>query len=474
MDMWFDHVTLSRVQFGFTALFHILWPVLTVGLSVFLVVFEALWLKTHDTDYYYHARFWSKLLLLNFGIGVVSGIPLEFQFGTNWSEFAVVTGDFMGNILGFEAAMAFMLEAGFIGIMMFGWRRVAPGIHLFATVMVATGASLSAFWIMSASAWMQTPAGVHLEQGRFVVDSYFDAIFSPAMPTSVAHMWFACLETSLFVIGGISAWYLLQGRHAGFFLKSFKFAVLGAAIVTPAQIILGDASGVVMAEHQPAKLAASEAHWETNPPGEGAPWAVLAWPDTGAQRNRWAVEIPAALSLLTTHSLTGRVTGLREFARVDQPPVLVPFYALRIMVAIGVWLLLLTVWTLWRWLRGRALQQERRLLKLWLASLPLGYIAVETGWLLRETGRQPWVVHGLLRTGDAASALPAGSVAASLLAYLVIYGTLLTVFLVFARRLVRRGPDLQAPVPALHPSSPLRTAPGTAVVADDAAPRSQP
>jgi len=472
MDMWFDHVTLSRVQFGFTALFHILWPVLTVGLSVFLVAVETLWLKTHDTDYYHHARFWSKLLLLNFGIGVVSGIPLEFQFGTNWSEFAVVTGDFMGNILGFEAAMAFMLEAGFFGIMMFGWRRVAPGIHLFATVMVATGASLSAFWIMAASAWMQTPAGVHLEQGRLVVDSYFDAIFSPAMPASVAHMWVACLETSLFVIGGISAWYLLRHRHVDFFLKSFKLAVIGAAIVTPAQIILGDASGLVVAENQPAKLAASEAHWETNPPGTSAAWALLAWPDADAQRNRWAIEIPAALSLLTTHTFTGRVTGLKEFDRADQPPVLVPFYALRIMVAIGVWLLLLSVWTVWRWHRGRALEQERRLLTLWLASLPLGYIAVETGWLLREVGRQPWVVHGLIRTADAASALPAYAVAASLLAYLVIYVTLLTVFLVFARRLVRRGPDLQAPVPALHPSSPLRSAPGTVVAADDAAPRS--
>jgi cytochrome d ubiquinol oxidase subunit I len=470
MDMWFDHVTLSRVQFGLTALFHILWPVLTVGLSLFLVVVETLWLRTRDTDYYYHARFWSKLLLLNFGIGVVSGVPLEFQFGTNWSGFAVASGDFMGNILGFEAAMAFMLEAGFIGIMMFGWQRVAPGIHLFATVMVAIGASLSAFWIMAASAWMQTPAGVHLEQGRFVVDSYFDAIFNPAMLASVAHMWVACLETSLFVIGGISAWYLLRGRDVSFFLKSFKLAVIGAGIVTPAQIIVGDASGLVVAEHQPAKLAASEAHWETNSPGTGAAWSLLAWPDPDAQRNRWAIEIPAVLSLLTTHSFTGRVAGLKEFARADQPPVLVPFYVFRIMMAVGFWLLLLTVWTLWRWRRGRALERERRLLGLWLAALPLGYIAVEAGWLLREVGRQPWVVHGLVRTADAASALPAGAVAASLFAYLVIYGTLLMVFLVFARRLVRHGPDLTTPVHPLHASNPMRTAPETTGAAASAEP----
>jgi cytochrome d ubiquinol oxidase subunit I len=469
MDMGFDHIILSRAQFAFTALFHILWPVLTVGLSLFLVVVETLWIRTGDAQYYHHARFWGRLLLLNFGIGVVSGIPLEFQFGTNWSGFAVVSGDFMGNILGFEAAMAFMLEAGFIGIMMFGWQRVAPGIHLFATLMVAVGASLSAFWIMAASAWMQTPAGVHLEGGRLVVDSYFDAIFSPAMPASVAHMWFACLETTLFVVGGISAWYLLQARHVEFFLKSFKLAALGAAIVTPVQIVLGDASGLVIAAHQPAKLAASEGHWETNLPGQGAPWALLAWPDPAAQRNRWAIELPSGLSLLATHSLTGRVPGLKEFPRADQPPVLVPFYALRIMVAIGFWLLLLTAWTLWVWRRGGALQRERRLLGFWVASLPLGYLAVEMGWLLREVGRQPWVVQGLLRTGEAASALPAETVGASLLAYVVIYGTLLTVFLVYARRLVRRGPDLSAPVPALHPRNPLPL-----VAVDEIARRRQP
>jgi len=474
MDVWFDHVTLSRLQFAFTAMFHILWPVLTVGLSLFLVLVETLWLRTKDPQYFHHARFWGRLLLLNFGIGVVSGIPLEFQFGTNWSGFAVASGDFMGNILGFEAAMAFMLEAGFIGIMMFGWQRVAPGIHLFATVMVALGASLSAFWIMTASAWMQTPAGVHLEAGRLVVDSYFDAIFNPAMPASVAHMWFACLETTLFVIGGISAWYLLQGRDVEFFLKSFKLAVLGAAIVTPVQIVLGDVSGVVIAEHQPAKLAASEGHWETNPPGEGAPWALLAWPDPEAQHNRWAIEVPAVLSLLTTHSLTGRVAGLKEFPRAEQPPVLVPFYALRIMVAIGFWLLLLTAWTLWAWRKGRALQRERRLLGLWVVSLPLGYIAVEMGWLLREVGRQPWVVHGLLRTGEAASALPAGAVGASLLGYLIIYVTLLTVFVVFARRLVRRGPDLTAPVPALSLPHRVQVAASGTGVADESAPGAQP
>lgn len=457
MEFPLDTVMLSRLQFALTAMFHILWPVLTVGLSLFLVLVEVLWLKTRDPRYYHHARFWSRLLLLNFGIGVVSGIPLEFEFGTNWAGFAAATGDFIGNILGFEAAMAFMLEAGFIGIMMFGWQRVAPGIHLFATAMVAAGASLSAFWIMVASAWLQTPAGVHQEAGGLVVHSYAEAIFNPAMLTSVLHMWVASLETSLFVVGGISAWYLLRERHVPFFLTSFRISVICASVVAPAQILLGDASGLVMAGHQPAKLAASEAHWRTNPPGEGAPWALLAWPQPERERNAWSIEIPAALSLLVTHSPTGEVTGLGEFPPADRPPVVVPFYALRVMVAIGFTLWLLTLWSLWSWWRRRSLLRSRRLLRAWVAAVPLGYIAVEAGWLLREVGRQPWVVQGLLRTQDAASALPAATVAVSLAVYALIYAALLTVFLVFAARLIRRGPELSAPVPERHPGRLFRS-----------------
>ena len=464
MDLISDSLALSRLQFAFTAMFHILWPVLTIGLSLFLVLVEALWVRTGDPMYYRQARFWSKLLLLNFGVGVVSGIPLEFEFGTHWSPFAVAAGDFFGNILGFEGAMAFMLEAGFIGIMVFGWKRVAPGIHLFATAMVAFGASLSAFWIMVANAWMQTPTGVHFADGRVVVDSYFDAIFNPAMLTSVTHMWFACLETSLFVIGGISAWYLLKRRHAEFYARSFRITVIAALLVTPVQILVGDASGIVMAQHQPAKLAAAEAHWRTNPPGEGAPWVLLAWPNPQAQRNDWAVEIPNALSLIVTHSLTGQVKGLTDFPRLNQPPVLLPFYALRIMVAIGMALLGLALWSGWAWWRARrtavALHERRALLRAWVAAVPLGYVAVEMGWVTREVGRQPWVVEGLVRTADAASALPAGTVLATLVAYLVIYFAVLAGFLVFARGIILRGPDLDEPVPARRGGALLRTEPG--------------
>jgi len=464
MEALLDYTFLSRLQFAITAMFHIVWPILTIGLSIFLVAVETRWLQTGDTDYYYHARFWSKLLLLNFGIGVVSGIPLEFEFGTNWAPFSVAYGDFIGNILGFEGAMAFMLEAGFLGIMMFGWRRVAPGIHLFATVMVAVGASLSAFWIMVANTWMQIPTGVHLVAGKVVVDSYFKAIFNPAMATSVSHMWFASLETSLFVIGGISAWYILKNRHRDFFLKSFRLAVLAAVVVTPLQILIGDASGVVMAKYQPAKLAATEAHWQTNPPGTGAAWALLAWPDAANARNLWSIKIPDALSVITTHSLTGQVKGLRDFAPNDRPPVLIPFYAFRVMVAAGVALFALMLWTLWTWRRrglvAAHVDAHRRLFVVWIAAMPLGYLAVEMGWLTREVGRQPWVVHGLMRTQNAASVLPASAVATTLLIYIAVYTALLITFVVFARHLIRKGPDFGAPKPHPRGDTPVRTEPG--------------
>jgi cytochrome d ubiquinol oxidase subunit I len=441
-----DPVLLSRAQFALLAMFHILWPVLTIGLSLFLVAFEALWLRTGSMGYYQHARFWSKLLLLNFTVGVVSGLPLEFEFGTNWAPFSVMSGDFFGNVLGFEGAMAFMLEAGFVGIMTMGWGRVSRGLHFFATCMVALGASLSTFWIMVANAWMQAPSGGHVEAGRFVVDDYWQAIFNPGAITGAIHMWVACLETSLFVIAGLSAWYLLQARHVSLFMKSFKAALLAALLVAPVQVWLGDASGRSVFLHQPAKAAALEGHWVTNPPGSGADWAVLAWPDKAQQTNDWSVSIPDGLSLLATRSLQGQVRGLHEFPAADQPPALpLLFYAFRLMVAIGFWFLLLVIRTLWVWQRGAltlpGTPATRRLLLAWVASMPLGYIAVESGWLVREVGRQPWAIYGLLRTIPAASTLPAPTVAVTLVVYAVIYSILAATFVIFARRIIRRGPD---------------------------------
>ncbi len=447
MDALFDHVMLSRIQFGITAMFHILWPVLTIGLSIFLVLVEALWLKTGDERYYRHARYWSKLFLLNFAVGAVTGIPMEFQFGTNWSVFSLAGGDFLGHMLGFEAAMAFMLEACFLGIMVFGWKRVTPRMHLFATCMVALGGSLSAFWIMVANSWMHTPTGGYFKDGLFAVTSNVEAIFNPDMPWGVSHMWLACLEISLFVVGGISAWHIKRSHHVEFFMMSFKLAVIAGLIVAPLQILVGDGSGKAVYEHQPAKLAAIEAHWHTNPPGEGAAWKILAWPNPEKQDNDWAIEIPNALSLITTNSLTGQVKGLREFPVEDQPPVLIPYYAFRVMLVIGFVLLFIMLWTLVAWRRGN-LSPERiagqeKLLSAWIAAAPLSYIAMEAGWITREIGRQPWIIYNLLRTDASATALPASAVGSSLATFAVVYLALFVLFVFFASRIVSKGPDAE-------------------------------
>ena len=452
----FSVVDLSRLQFAITTLFHILWPVLTIGLSLYLVVTECLWLRTGDVGWYHHCRFWGRLFLLNFGVGVVTGLPLEFEFGTNWAAFSKVAGGFFGNILGFEGAMAFMLEAGFLGIMMFGWQRVPRAMHLLATSMVALGGSISAFWILVANSWMQTPAGGHMVNGHFVIDSYVQAVFNPDMPWGFSHMWVACLETSLFVVGGASAWHLLKGRDIAFFRRSLLLAAALAVIVTPLQIYLGDGSGKSVFKEQPAKGAAIEGHWSTNPPGRPAAWALLAWPDKGAQRNDWQITIPGVLSWLATGSLDGRVVGLHAFPPDDQPPLLpLLFYAFRIMAAIGFALFCLTLWTAWAGLRRKlgadVVAGQKWLLRAWVAAIPLGYVAVDMGWITREVGRQPWVIYGILRTSDAVSNLPAASVGFTTVGYFLIDSLLLVTFVVFAWRTIRKGPDFTLPVPAREP-----------------------
>ena len=444
--MTFDTVFLSRLQFAFTAMFHILWPVMTIGVGLFLVFLEARWVRTGKEVYYRHARFWSRLFFLNVAVGVATGIPMEFQFGTNWSDFSQAGGDFFGHMLGYEATMAFMLEASFIGIMIFGWKRVSPGMHLFATSMVALGASLSAFWIMAASSWMHTPTGGYFDKGKFVITSHMEAIFNPDMFWSVSHMWVAALEISVFVVGGLSAWYLYKKRYTDFFIVSFKWAVMAAVVVVPLQIWLGDGSGRSVHDHVPTKFAAMEAHWQTNPPGTGASFSILAWPDPERQENRWSLEIPGVLSLLTTHSRSSQIKGLREFSRRDQPPVALTYYSFRVMVAIGTALLVLMVWTLLVWRRGglhiEGIATQKALLRCWMAAIPLSYLAMETGWITREVGRQPWVIYGLLRTGDSVSAVPEAAVMWSLTGFAAVYVVLMGLFFLFARRIVVRGPEL--------------------------------
>ncbi|MBD2356619.1 cytochrome ubiquinol oxidase subunit I [Tolypothrix sp. FACHB-123] len=466
MDFLSDTVALSRMQFALTAIFHMLWPVLTTGMGIYLVIVEGMWLKTRNPDYYHHARFWAKLYVLNFGIGVASGLPMEFQFGTNWAPFSEAVGDFFGSILGFEASMAFMLEAGFLGIMLFGWERVNPVIHYFATIMVAFGANLSTFWILAANSWLQTPAGGEIVNGKFVVDDYFQAILNPFMVNSVSHMFLGTLETSLFVIGGISAWYILNNRHQAFFARSLKIVLATAIAVTPLQIYVGHLSAEQVADYQPTKLAAMEAKWETSPAGQPAPWSVVALPNNKTEKNDWEISIPNGLGYILEFkkNLSKPVLGLKEWKPEDRPRMVgLIYYAFRIMSGIGFFLAGLMGISVIQWLRGKlspeAIAQQKWLLRIWILAAPLGYIAVESGWIVRCVGRQPWVVYGKIRTADGVSHLPATEVLTSLLIFAGIYTALFICALFFGSRIIRQGPNLELPVPGIDTQPGVETTP---------------
>ncbi len=467
MDFLSDTLVLSRMQFALTAIFHMLWPVLTTGMSIYLVIVEGIWLKTRNKDYYYHARFWSKLFILNFGIGVASGIPMGFQFGTNWGPFSEAVGNFFGSVIGFEASWAFMLEAAFLGIMVFGWERVNSVIHYLATILVAVGSNLSTFWILTANSWMQTPAGGELVDGKFIVRDYFEAITNPFMVNSVLHMFFATLETSLFVIGGISAWYILKNRNQEFFSKSFKIVLAAAIAVAPLQLYIGHLSGEQVYHYQPAKLAAMEAQWETIPAGQGGDWSLVAFPNEKAQKNDWEITVPNALGYILEFKkeLTLPVKGLKEWQPEDRPHLVgLIYYAFRTMIAIGFFLAGLMLISTLQWMRGKLspenISQQRWLMAIWIFAAPLGYIAIESGWIVRCVGRQPWTLYGQIRTVDSVSNLPASNVLTSLTAFAIVYSILFFCVLYFGSRIIRRGPRFDLPIPGLEPQPALETQPG--------------
>jgi cytochrome bd ubiquinol oxidase subunit I len=454
MDLLHNTVALSRMQFAITAIFHMMWPVLTTGMGIYLVIVEGLWLKTRQPDYYHHARFWAKLYVLNFGIGVATGIPMEFQFGTNWAPFSEAVGDFFGSILGFEASMAFMLEAGFLGIMLFGWGRVNPYIHYLATIMVAFGANLSTVWILVANSWLQSPAGGDFINGKFIVTDYFQAILNPVAAKSIAHMFLATTETSLFVIGGISAWYILRDRNTAFFTRSFKIVLATALVVAPLQVYVGHLSAEQVYHYQPTKLAAMEAKWDTSPGGQPADWSLLAWPNSKAQKNDWEIKIPQGLGYILEFkaNLTEPVKGLKEWDYADQPHMVgLVYYCFRIMSGIGLFLVALMGLTVVQWLRGKLapanITDRKWLLRAWMWTAPLGYVAVETGWIVRCVGRQPWVVYGEIRTSAGVSNLPPENVLGSLIGFTIVYSILLGATVLFGSRIIRKGPNLDLPIP---------------------------
>jgi cytochrome d ubiquinol oxidase subunit I len=450
-----DPLMLSRLQFAFTISFHILFPAFSIGLASWLVMLELLWLVTGKAAYQSLYRFWLKIFAVSFGLGVVSGLVMSFEFGTNWSQLSSAAGNILGPLLGYEVLTAFFLEATFLGVMLFGFKRVSRGTHFFSTCMVALGTLISAFWILAANSWMHTPAGYTLDNGVFTPASWMAVVFNPSFPYRFAHMVTAAYLSTCFVVAGVAARYLLQGRFLKRALLMLELAVIFASIVVPIQIFIGDQHGLNTEEHQPAKIAALEAHWESRP---RAPFVVVALPDETAERNTFEITIPLLGSLLLKHDVDAPVTGLKDFARGDRPPVTVIFYSFRLMVGIGL-LMLAVAWCglvqLWR---GR-LTETRWLLRVLPWMIPSGFVALLAGWCTTEVGRQPYVVYGLMRTADAVSPVPGASVAVTLALFVAVYGGVFGAGVYYLTRVIKAGPqDVDDLPPGSRAARPLSAA----------------
>jgi cytochrome d ubiquinol oxidase subunit I len=441
-----DSVLLSRAQFAFTIGYHILWPAYTIGISGFIVILNIFWLRTRRPVYRALLRFWIHLFALGFAMGVVTGIVLSYEIGTNWSAFADRTSNVIGPFFAYEVLTAFFLEAGFIGVMLFGMDRVSPRLHLTACIMVALGASLSAFWILAANSWMQTPAGFTLVDGRFYLASWWAAIFNPSFPYRFGHMVVAAYISGTFVVIGISGFYLWRRQHLEFARAGFSIAQWIALILVPAQLVLGDSHGRNTLEHQPIKIAAMEGDWDTR---EGQPLVLFAWPDMAAERNQYSLEIPNLGSLILTHDWNGRVEGLKAVPPSERPPVPYVFFAFRVMV--GIWAVLFAIAVTGAFLRWRGRLYDTGWFSFVCAfSSPLPFIAILSGWTVTEVGRQPYVVYGHLRTADAVSPVAASAVASSLTLFIIVYAILLLAFFLYAARTVFHGPQVHEPAQRPH------------------------
>lgn len=467
MDGW-DAAVLARIQFAFTISFHIIFPALSIGLASYLAVLEALWLRTNRDVYLRLFKFWLKIFSLTFGMGVVSGVVMSYQIGTNWSVFADKTGPVLGPLMAYEVLSAFFLEAGFLGVMLFGLKRVGKKLHFFATLMVAIGTLFSAFWILSANSWMHTPAGHAISAtGQFVPVDWWAIIFNPSFPYRLVHMVLAAYLTTAFVVGAVGAWHLLRARRNGGDAPGdatraaegtegartmFSMALWMAAIVAPLQIVAGDLHGLNTLKHQPMKVAAMEGHFETR---RGAPLYLFGWPDVTAGKTRYAIAIPKLGSLILTHDLNGKVPGLNDFPRADWPKVAMVFWSFRIMVAIG--LLMLLAGVIGFWLRFRRRLFGARLFHRFMVLMgPSGFVAILAGWVTTEVGRQPFTVYGLLRTSESIAPVQAPALAASLLAFVVVYVAVFGVGVYFILQLMRK------PVDTIDVEAPEQPLPGHA------------
>ncbi len=443
---------LARVQFAFTVSFHIIFPAFSIGLASFLAVLNALWLWKREETYLKLFNYWKKIFAVAFGMGVVSGIVMSYQIGTNWSVFSDKAGPVVGPLMAYEVLSAFFLEAGFLGIMLFGRKRVGDGLHMFATALVALGTLASATWILSVNSWMQTPAGFGINDvGQFVPEDWWAIVFNPSFPYRLVHMVLAAYLTTAFIVGAVGAFHLLRDRSNQMARTMFSMALWMATIVAPIQIVAGDLHGTNTLEHQPAKIAAIEGHFETNSDG-AMPLTLFGIPNMEEGRTDYAVNVPYLGSLILTHSLDGEVQGLDAFPREDWPNSTVIFWTFRVMVGIGFAMLGIGLWSLFKRFRG-SLYDSPWLQRAMIAMGPMGFVAVICGWVTTEMGRQPFTVFGLLRTAESHSPIAAEAVGTSLVAFIVVYFVLFGAGTFYIMRLMSKLPSpAEDDTPDHHPT----------------------
>ena len=430
---------LARTQFGFTIAFHIIFPAITIGLASYLVVLEASWLRTKQEVFLDLYQFWSRVFAVNFGMGVVSGLVMSYQFGTNWSVLSDYAGSVLGPLLTYEVLTAFFLEAGFLGVMLFGRNKVGPGLHFFATLMVALGTLISMTWILAANSWMHTPQGYALQDGRLVPADWLQVIFNPSFPYRLVHMGIAAFLSTALMVSAAAAWHLLRGNDNAPVRKMLSMGMWMILIVAPIQAFVGDLHGLNTLEHQPAKIAAIEGHWENTGEG-GTPLILFGLPVMEREETRYKLEIPRLGSIILMHSWDGEVPSLKEFAAEDRPNSTIVFWTFRVMVGLGLLMIALGLWS--AWLRRRdALWHCRPFLRFVLLMGPAGIVALLAGWFTTEIGRQPWVVYGLLRTSDAVSAHGASQLGLTLILFILIYTIVFGAGFVYLLRLIRIGPQ---------------------------------
>jgi cytochrome d ubiquinol oxidase subunit I len=468
MPFTIDAFHLARAQFAFTVAFHIIFPAFSIGLASYLAVLEGLYLWTKKTVFMEVYRFWLRIFAVGFAMGVVSGLVMSYQFGTNWSVFAKLAGPVVGPVMAYEVLTAFFLEAGFLGVMLFGMKKVGPRLHFAASCLVAGGTLLSGFWILSVNSWMQTPAGYTIaSDGRFLPTDWWAIIFNPSVFVRFPHMILASYLSVAFVVGATGAWHLLHDRANARARVMFGMAMWMAAIVAPAQIVMGDIHGLNTLEHQPAKIAAMEGNWE---PTNGAPLTLFGLPNMAKERTDYAVEIPHLSSLILTHSWNGRVPGLKEFPREDRPNSAIVFWSFRLMVGIGFAMLGIGAWSVWARYRRR-LYDSIWLQRAAIAMGPAGFVAILAGWVTTEVGRQPYTVYGLLRTAKSIAPIGLPGVATSLAVFAVVYFVVFGSGVLILLRMMGKTPEPGEPE---LPSLPIRTAgiaPGPAAVHGTIAPQ---